>query len=167
MAQWRGFSLFSIHLCHCFLLLGWTPHTLPLQGNFSGTWSTSCPSFCTDCLQGCFSPILPFLPVAAVVQQLFPLLSWAFYQRQPHLCWWAQPWPAVGQPWSWLVLASLDMGEASRSLSQKPPLWSPSTKTVPHKGNTPYVSLAFKRYRSSFFWQIDQRLPLKRMGSSD
>lgn len=77
--MWNGgCSLLSTHLCCCFLLTGWTPHTLPLQGNLcSGTWSPS------DCLQGCFSHILSLLPLAAVVQQIFPLLECVIPEALP------------------------------------------------------------------------------------
>lgn len=150
-----GCSLFSTHLYHYFLLTGWTPHTLPLQGNFfSDTWSTPCPSFCTVCRA--VSHILSLLPLAAVVRQLFPFLECVIRGTTTFPDELSLGGPE-GQSWSQLVLASLDVGEASRSFSQKPPLWSPSTKTLPDKGNTTYVSLAFKRYRLSFFQQIDQR----------
>jgi len=43
-------------------------------------------------------------------------------QRHYHHHRWAQPWPEAGPSWSWLALAPLDIGEASSSFSQKPPL---------------------------------------------
>lgn len=79
-----GCSLFSTHLCHCFLLTRWTPHTLPLQGNFfSGTWSTPCPSFCTVCRAVSYIVIPPSGCCCAAALSS----SWMCYQRQHHLHW--------------------------------------------------------------------------------
>lgn len=73
----------------------------------------------TDCSRLGFCPLLNTLP-----------------QRQYHHCCWALPWPAAGPPWSWLALALLEMREAARSFSQKPPLHPSGTKTGSHKHNT-------------------------------
>lgn len=142
----------------CFFLTWWTPHTFPPAERFL-PWHLI---YLVPCLQGCFFHILSLLPRAAVVQQLFPLEDVirgtpTFTDELGP----GQQWVSLGAGWYWLHWT---WGKASRSFPQKPPLWSPSTKTLPHKRNAIYVSLAFKRYRLSFFWQIDQRLPLKRMG---
>lgn len=45
-------------------------------------------------------------------------------------------WPAVGLSWRHLMLALLDIWEASRIFSQKLPLWHPTNKTLTCKPNT-------------------------------
>ena len=111
-----------------------------LQGNLcSGTWSTSSLSFCADLgvcraapLTLCHSSLWMKLHRFGVFSAFLTTLS----QRHYHRCWWAQPCPAVGPFWSQVALALSVMEEASGSFSQKPPLYPPSTKTLPHRSNT-------------------------------
>ena len=91
----------------------------------SGAWSTSSPSFFTD-LGVCRVVFLTYSNSSLWLQLLFcsnfsPFLN-MLSQRHYHRCWWARPWPAAGPSWSRLALALSDMGEASSSFSQKPPL---------------------------------------------
>jgi len=68
------------------------------------------------CLQSCFSHIFSLLSSAAVAvaEGFFPFLKYVITE--------VLPWPAVGLSWTWLALALFDIGEASGSFPQKPPL---------------------------------------------
>ena len=92
-----------------------------LQGNLcSGAWSTCSPSFFTD-LGVCriISLTYSLFSLPAAVVQFFPLLKFILSQTHYHYRWWARPWPAAGQSWSWLAYVLLDMGAAFSSFSQK------------------------------------------------
>jgi len=56
--------------------------------------------------------------LAAIVQVFFLLLNYVIAEALPLLL----IWPAVDPSWSRLALALSDIGEASVSFSQKPPL---------------------------------------------
>lgn len=71
---------------------------------------------------GLFLSHLPF----SLVCLLLKVIS----QRCHHHHWWAWPWPALGPSCSWLGLTLLDPGEASCSLSQKPPYSIPAVKSL-------------------------------------
>lgn len=98
------------------------PHKVDSSHLSPGTWSISCP----DCLQGFLSHIVT--PPSGCCCTA-ACSSWRCYQRHSHLHWWAWPWPVVGQSWSWLVLASLDMGESFQKLLTK------ATSVVPFHQN--------------------------------
>lgn len=62
-----------------------------------------------------------FSVLSSIAEQVFPFLS-TLSQRHYHCHQSAWPWPVACPSWSQLVLALLDMEEASGSLSQMPPL---------------------------------------------
>jgi len=96
------------------------------KGNlFSGILSTFFPFFTDLGVCSCFSHFISLLSNCHFTTAFFfPFLN-MLAQRRYHRCCLAWPWPAVGLSQSQLALALSDIGEASRSFSQQPPLQSP------------------------------------------
>lgn len=95
------------------------------------------------------SHILTLLTAADVVQGLISPFLHTLSQKHYPSHWWALPWPAAGQSWSWLALTLLDTGEASGSFLQIPFL-HPSPSKLWH-GKKKMLS---KRNSCSLNWQI-------------
>jgi len=132
----QGHSLLWVSTCSTVDLHGLQGDSLPhhgllhgLQGYLcSGAWSTSSPSFFTD-LGVCRAVLSHILTLSPAAKWPFWRCGFFFFfflnmlsQRHYHHHCWARPWPAAGPSWSWLALALSNIGEASNSFSQKPPL---------------------------------------------
>jgi len=130
---WSPFHGLQVEICSTMDIHGLQGHSLPhhglhheLQGKAlcSGISSTSSPSFFTDlgvCRVVFLTPSHSSLNCHLTQSFFLPLLN-MLSQRRYHCRWFAWPWPEVGPSYSQLRLALSNVGEASRSFSQKPPL---------------------------------------------